>query len=106
MLCPICRNHESLVHPQYGALPCKHCTARRSTLKSPDKQVEFTSKSIKHQRKEYAKSIIQPYRDGEVSKEYLDAYGKKNIRATEKQIKQSRNVWGDITKGTDVKKSK
>lgn len=93
--CPKCQTRKASSHPTLGVLPCKPCLERLSGLKGPDKQVEFTTDSIRYQRKAYSKDIIQPYRSGELSKEYLDAHGSEGIKATPKQIKNARNVWKD-----------
>ena len=43
---------------------------------------EFTTENIRSERQEYFKSLIQPFRGGELSKEYVEAYPKhvKKIR--------------------------
>lgn len=72
---------------------CEDCTGRT-------RYPEFTTQSIKEGRKQYAKELLQPFRAGEVSKEYLDAYPDKKrgmIKEgiiTKKQAKQAKNVWG------------
>ncbi len=106
IICPVCNINETVKSSSYGVLPCIACQARRSKQSSPDHLVEFTSNSIKSQRKEYAKSIIAPYRSGELSKEYLDAYGTKNIKPTAKEVKKAKYVWGDANRGVDLKKTK
>lgn len=61
---------------------------------------EFTTDSIREQRKKYSKDLLQPFRSGEVSKEYLDAYPEaksgmiKEGIITETQAKKAKNVWG------------
>ena len=56
---------------------------------------KWTDKTKKDQR-EYKKDIVQPRRDGELSKEYLDTYGTKGVKATDEEIKKARRVWGDL----------
>lgn len=58
--------------------------------------IEFAPQNLKESRKEYAKSQLQPYRDGQLSREFIDTYGTKRISATEKEIKNARPVWSDI----------
>lgn len=74
--------------------------------------VEFTSDAIKEGRKKYFKSIIQKYRDGQLSKEFIDAYPerakamvKEGIH-TEKEIKNAKNVWGDISPAGGLERTK
>lgn len=56
----------------------------------------MTTKEIKESRVQYAKEIIQPFREGVVSKEYLEAYGDKGIKATKQEIKNAKYVWHGI----------
>lgn len=58
--------------------------------------VEFVPERIKESRKEFAKSQIQPFRNGELSKEFIDTYGTKHVSATPKEIKNAKPVWKDI----------
>jgi len=65
--------------------------------------LEFTTDAIREGRKQYRKELLQPYRQGEISKEYLDAYPKNRdgmLREgilTKKQVKNAKEVWkGDI----------
>lgn len=46
------------------------------------------------QRKEGAKDLIQPYREGVPSQEFIDAYGTKNM--PKDQISKAKYVWQDI----------
>lgn len=105
-LCSVCQQEDATISSTLGVLPGKSCQQRRAYQSSPDNLTEFTSDSIKSQRKEYLKSTLQPYRSGELSQEYLQAYGTKNINPTAKEVKRARPVWKDITRGVDVKKSK
>ena len=57
---------------------------------------EFVPERIKNDRKKYAKDILQPWRQGVLSKEYLDVYGSKGVGATKEDIKKAKNVWKDI----------
>jgi len=55
--------------------------------------------SIKEGRKKYKKELLQPYRQGELSKEYIDAYPHqvktmiKEGAVTRKQVEKAKNVW-------------
>ena len=55
---------------------------------------EFIPDRIKEDRKKYAKDMLQPWRQGEPSKEFIEAFpsqAKKTFTAT--QIKKAKNVW-------------
>lgn len=64
--------------------------------------VEFTLDSIREDRKKYFNSVLQPYRQGEFSKEFKDAYPEiskdmvKEGAITESQYKKAKNVWSDL----------
>lgn len=55
---------------------------------------EFVPQRIKDQRNEYAKSLLQPYRGGTASQEYIDAYGTGRIQPED--IKKAKPVWKDV----------
>ena len=63
------------------------------------KNFEFVPERIKESRKEYEKELLQPYRQGEFSKEYRDAYPKiakdmvKEGVITQKQHDNAKKVW-------------
>lgn len=55
---------------------------------------ELIPKRIKDERRRFFKDIVQPYRGGELSKEYCDAYPcKAKEMADKKEIKQAKDVW-------------
>lgn len=95
MLCVECKEEPAILSPIYGLLPCDTCretvTVRRPT--------QLTPQHIKDQRKEGHDDLIQPFRKGILSKEYLKKYGTKYIRATPDEIKRAKNVWGRDTGG-------
>ena len=64
---------------------------------------EFVPQRIKDQRNEYARSMLQPYRGGIASQEYIDANG--TSRINQKDIKKAKNVWKEILP-TNWQKSK
>lgn len=66
---------------------------------------EFVPDRIVQDRKKYAKSLLTPYRGGELSKEFVDAYGAKAANATPEEARKARNVWKDMHKGIDVQKT-
>jgi hypothetical protein len=61
---------------------------------TPAPYPEFMPQRIKDDRPKYAKSLMQPYRGGVASQEYIDTYGTKRINP--KDVKKAKNVWGDI----------
>ena len=83
----------------YKTWQCPKCKEKHTNLKHRG-VLEFTTDEIKEGRKQYHKELLQPFREGEVSKEYLDAYPKakegmiKDGVITEKQARKAKNVWG------------
>lgn len=107
MQCTICNAEAAEIHPVYGTMPGKRCAKRRSTYSLPDKPVEFVGNDIQSQRTQYGRSIIQPWRGDTLSKEYLDLYGTKGIKVTDKEIKKAKPVWRDLySANVDLKKTK
>lgn len=91
----MCHESEARIDPILGILPCQRCTNRPHA--SPHQQLEFTSESIRTQRKEFAKDILQPHRKGELSREYIEQYGTKRlIGYTKNEIENAKYVWGDL----------
>ncbi len=94
--CPVCRKRLVPIHIRLGILPCTNCLKRQEHLNHPQELPEFTSQSIKQQRKEFANDIIQPFRKGELSREYVELYGTDRLTGlTKREIKRSRYVWND-----------
>lgn len=94
MLCLQCNQQDAVWNNVYGWLPCQTCT-RQPSIERFD-SVEFITDSIKTQRKEFGKDIVQPHRKGELSKEYVDAYGAQSALDkgfTKEEVKRARNVW-------------
>ena len=67
----------------------------------PTKAHEFTTDEIKEGRRKYRKELLQSHRQGELSKEYVDAYPEnakgmvKEGIVTQKQVDRAKNVWGN-----------
>jgi hypothetical protein len=58
---------------------------------------EFVPDRIKDERKKYLKSTFQPYRDGTLSKEYVEANpDKAKKQFTPQQISKAKNTWSDL----------
>lgn len=95
-ICLSCNKNEAIKHPQLGILPCSECRDRQR--KPKQLPVEFTSDEIKEDRKAHAEDIIQPFRGGELSKEYVDKWGAGSLQVTEEEVQNAKNVWsGDLT---------
>ena len=72
----------------------------------PSRLSEFMPANVTDDRQEYFNSIVQPYRDGKLSKEYLDAHGTKGIEASDKEIREAKPLWRDLKGYNTRKKSK
>ena len=58
--------------------------------------IEHIPQSMKTAREKYVKSMLQPWRSGEPSAEYIEAYPKLAKKMfTTKEILKSKPVWGD-----------
>src|SRR3990167_3599955 len=84
-VCPKCRVRKGIVHEVYGLTECLIC---RQTRQQPKRGPEFTTDSISEQRLEYKKDILQPYRGGILSREYLEEYGTSGITVSEEEQKK------------------
>src|ERR1035437_1940185 len=90
--CPVCRVNKGEIVPQFGLIACKDCRAKEKVLS--ERTYEFVPEHIKTERKEFKAQTIQPFRNGVLSKEYVDLYGTKFIKATPEEVKNAKNVWG------------
>lgn len=96
MKCNICHIGKARIHPRYGLLPCLSCEKKQASLRSPLTPVEFTSESIKEQRKAYRKDFLPMHNRGELDKGFVERYGAKKAKEhgfTDKEIKNARYVW-------------
>jgi len=98
-LCPICSIKPARISPIYGLLPCKKCAKKQQQARLPDHPVEMVGEDIHGQRKAYANDIIQPWRSGEPSREFMEKYPEKAKRYyTAKERKKAKYVWdGDLS---------
>ena len=87
--CLRCGKNYAIKNEHYGWLPCKSCQLEEENIR-PKQSVEFTTDFIKDSRREYAKDILQPWRDGVLSKEFVEEYGTTGVVATESQVKNAR----------------
>jgi len=104
-LCVLCRRIHNATHWKYGEY--KTVDGLRwgwicSRWYKP-KTYEFVPQRIKDERVKYRKEILQPYRSGELSREFVEAYPsqvKKMIKSgavTKREVAKSMPVWkGDI----------
>jgi hypothetical protein len=95
VLCQKCKNEFSSgkYYPSRGWL-CEDCLGFK--VKFPR---DWVPQRIKEERKAYQKDLIQPYRQGEFSKEFKEAYPEQSKGMVEsgtvskKQYKDAKNVW-------------
>ena len=94
--CPVCRKKLAISHPVYGVLPCKICQDKFEKVEV-NRTHEFTSSSIKESRVEYAPSMLQPYVNGVLSKEFIEKHGTSKLAGVTKQdIKNAKYVYKDL----------
>lgn len=72
----------------------------------PSAPSEMVTGEIAQQREEYFNSTLQPYRQGELSKEYIEAHGTKGLNVTKEEVKKAKYVWKDLKGFNNRKKSK
>jgi hypothetical protein len=72
----------------------------------PSNAQEFVPERIVDERKEYFNSTVQPYRQGELSKEYVEAHGTKGVNVTPEEADKAKYVWKDLKGWENRKKSK
>ena len=92
-LCPKCNKNEAVKHTILGYVECEACQKDKHI---PGREPEFTTEEIKQQRREHGKDIVQPWRDGKLSKEYVEAHGTDRVTATKQEIKNASYVWKDV----------
>ena len=96
MKCLTCKKNEA-TRIQFGYAPCEECIARMRSKVRKTEPLEFVTESIKEERKRFAKDIIQPFRAGELSKEYVDKWGTKHLKVTPEEVKKAKNTWSELT---------
>lgn len=98
MRCLTCRGEGAVIDKVYGILPCNSCRLRQKNLLKPQKQAEFTSESIKEQRRTHRKDFMPAHRGG-LDKAWLDRYGAKKAKQrgfSDKEIKEAKYVWDGV----------
>ena len=99
MLCLICQKRNAVKVDPFGWLPCLPCRRKMQKVVKPRTTTEVTTESIKKDRKIYQKDLYQPFRQNELSKEYVEAYPDrikemvKEGHVTKEEIKNAKNVW-------------
>ena len=97
MKCQTCHTNEQIISPNLGVLDCLDCQEKQSKLKSPARSIEFTTESIKWDRKEYERDTVQPTRGEVLSKEFIDIHGKETVKeilkVTDEDIENAQYVW-------------
>ena len=95
-LCSSCNKRKAQIDSVFGVILCRTCQLE-SEKKGVEKPLEFTSESIKNQRKEYQRSMLQPFYRGVLSKEFIEENGTSKLAGiTEKDIKESKYVYQDL----------
>lgn len=95
--CPNKCGNNATIDSFYGVIPCGDC--QRKPIKKLETSIEFTSESIKRQRKDFKQDILQPYRKGELSKEYIEKWGTKRLKVTADEVKKAKYVWNGSDAG-------
>jgi len=101
MKCKSCNENDAEIHKIYGYLDCKECRDRlkdRAIISGV--MYELTTDEIREGRKQFKNELVQPYRQGEFSKEFREAHPKisrgmvKEGAITQKQHDKAKDVWG------------
>lgn len=80
-------------------MPCQSCTNKRREFRKPGNQPEFTTQEIRDSRIEQEPAIVQPFRDGKLSRRYVEANGTKYIHVSDKEVKEAMSnpdVWNGM----------
>jgi hypothetical protein len=99
ILCAKCQKNDAKIDQFYGPLWCDSCNAAKKPISNT--MFEFTTDAIKEERGKYLKSIIQPFRQGELSAEYVRSYPQqvagmvKEGTVTHDQVRRAKDVWKD-----------
>lgn len=101
MKCASCNKNDAPIHPQYGPLWCNECNVSKEKTKYANYH-EFVPDRIKEDRKANFNSLLQPYRGGEITKEFIEAHPKQAKKmiaeghVTERQVKNAKYGWRDL----------
>ena len=90
MKCSRCQVNEAIFVEGLGNTECESCKKIHFV---PKRGPEFTTESVKDQRRGYRKDILQPWHDGALSKEYLKEYGTQGVNASDQEIKNAKETY-------------
>jgi hypothetical protein len=99
MICLVCGKRKARRVDPYGYLPCLICNKRQREISKPKTTVEITTPEIKESRKVFEDDIVQPFNDGHLSKEYVEAHPErigqmlKEGNVTVKEVNEAKEVW-------------
>ena len=103
--CPSCQKRKAKKDPTYGIISCDKCQEEGDEIEV--KTREFTSSTIRGQRIEYQQSHYQPYVNGVLSKEFIEAHGTSKLAGvTKKDIKEAKYVYRHLPRWHKRKESK
>jgi len=104
--CPQCQREKAIIHSEYGVLPGKNCQKENERIPKPSQKqtYDFASPVTKLQRKQYAKDMLQPFHDGVLSKEFVEAHGTDRLAGvTKKDTKNAKYVYNGMTRHHKIK---
>ena len=103
--CPNCQKRDAKIDPTYGVVYCDECQEEGDGIVV--KTREFTSSTIRGQRVEYQQSHFQPWVNGVLSKEFIEAHGTSKLAGvTKKDIKEAKYVYKHLPRWHKRKESK
>ena len=97
--CLNCNKNKAQQVQIVGWTYCKSCIKKQRALPKLGETIELTTSEMKEERKVYQQEILQPFRAGQLSREYAKQNPesiKKMIRegnTTVAEVKNSKNVW-------------
>ena len=105
MKCPRCNKNKAIIDPKFGITWCKECRKRKSDLSGV--RVEMVPEYIKSDRKENFNSIVQPWRSGEPSREFIEAHPEAARKTyTPQEMKRAKYCWRDLSGWSGRSRSK
>lgn len=112
ILCIRCVKNEATCIQIGSHIAISHCEACRNEVKKKFGGVrlggypEFTTEKIKQERKEYWNSQVQPTREGDISKEFVEVYPEKARKMFGSDAAKAKYVWNDTAGWSHRQKSK
>ncbi len=99
--CPKCQRNPAPIHPQWGVIWCKDCNDSRDKTKIGG-YPEFIPDHVKEERPKYLKSMLQSHRQGELSREFVEANPErvkgmvKEGVLSNREVKKAKKVWPEL----------